>query len=162
MWFSRLGSKLDERVGAMAEKTTRSVTRRHVLRTALVGGATGVGALSIGVDPALASCASNCGPTRRCSGCRRHKCPLGWSLCKGSSTNGCFNDQGYRCEWPAGYWVACNNLGHGYGARLCLDCINGNCATWCTCLTHCHCCGCTSAADVVAEQKRIQQELLTN
>lgn len=157
MRLTTLGTRLDTRVGDLAERASRGMTRRQVMRTAVVGGATGIASLSIGVNPALASCASNCGPTRRCSNCQSHNCPSGYSLCKGCSTCNCFNNQGYRCEYPSGYWIACSGLGRGYGYETCLDCIRGgNCSGWCTCLTACSCCQCQSPEDVVAEQKRMQ------
>lgn len=156
-WMS-FGTRLDSKVGELAERTTRAVTRRQVVRTALVGSATGIASLSIGVDPADAVCKGNCGPTHRCSGCRRTRCPAGYTQCKGSSTSGCFNNQGYRCEWPAGHWTACTGLGHGYGFKICQDCIGpGGCADWCTCLTQCKCCHCTTQEEVVAEQKQLQE-----
>jgi len=151
------GAKFDNTVGDLAERAARSMTRRQAVRTAIIGGATGIGALSVGVEPAWASCSSNCGPTPRCSGCPNNGCPSGYSLCKGCSSCGCFNKYGYRCEWPSGYWIACNSLGAGYGYEVCYDCIPGsNCSNWCTCLSGCLCCGCGSPQDVVAEQKRVQ------
>ena len=158
MGWASFGTRLDSKVGELAERTTRAVTRRQAVRTVLVGGATGIASLAVGVDPALASCAGNCGPTRRCSNCRPHRCPSGYVLCKGSSTSNCFNYQGYRCEWPAGHWTACTGLGRGYGYKICQDCIGpGGCRYWCTCLTECKCCNCTTQAEVVAEQHRVQE-----
>jgi hypothetical protein len=157
MSWRTVGSRFDDKVGDIAERATRQMTRRQAVRTAVIGGATGLGALTIGVEPALASCASNCGPTPRCSSCPSNGCPSGYSLCKGCSTCNCFNNYGYRCEWPSGYWIACNSLGHGYGYDICYDCISGgNCSGWCTCLSSCICCQCLAPADVIAEQKRIQ------
>lgn len=159
MRWNRVGANFDSKVGDLAERASRSVTRRHAVRMALVGGATGIAALTVGVDPALAdACTNNCGPTRRCSNCPSDGCPSGYSLCKGSMTGNCFNNQGYRCEWPSGYWQACNRLGQGYGSENCYDCIGpGGCADWCTCLSSCICCSCQDAADVLAEQMRVQQ-----
>ena len=49
-------------------------------------------------------------------------------------------------------------LGKGYGYRVCYDCINSaGCQKWCTCQSHCVCCGCQTVADIRAEQHRIQQ-----
>lgn len=163
MRLRTIGARFDSGVGELAERASRRVTRRQAVRTMLVGGATGVASLSVGVSVAEASCASNCGPTKRCNSCPEYSCPSGYSLCKGSSTGNCFNKQGYRCEWPSGYWLACNKLCRGYGYQNCLDCIGpGGCANWCTCLTATSCCGCSTASDVVAEQYRIQHLIAAN
>jgi len=156
MGFRRAGQQFDNRVGEIAERVLRRVSRRDALRNALIGGATGVAALAVGERPALAdSCV--CGPTKRCEGCPHYGCPKGHWLCKGSYTSDCFNRQGYRCEWPTGTWIACSGLGNGHGYRVCHDCIGkGGCNYWCTCLGDCVCCHCKTAADVKAEQLRIQ------
>lgn len=160
MW--KLGKIIDARVGEMTEKATRTMARRAVLRTAVTGGVASLGALALGQTPALAAekCSQgmDCGPTRRCSGCPSAGCPSGYGLCHGSSTSSCFNTQGYRCEWTSGQWVACTGAGKfGNGIYICYDCKgSGGCAHWCTCLSGCICCNCTSAADLVAEQKRVQ------
>jgi hypothetical protein len=158
MTWRHLGESFDARVGSMAERTARRMTRRNALRTAVVGGAAGIAAVTIGQMPASAnSCTSNCGPTPRCSGCPADGCPSGYSLCKGSTTSNCFNEQRYRCEWPSGQWVACTGLGHGYGYEICKDCKGpGGCTEWCTCLTNCICCQCLAPADFKAEQLRMQ------
>jgi hypothetical protein len=163
MTRKQLGESFDTRVARVAEWAARRVSRRNALRTVILGGAIGVSELAVGQSPAWAdACTSNCGPTRRCSGCHPYRCPTGYSLCHGSFTSNCFNNQGYRCEWPAGEWVACTGLGkHHHGIRICLDCIHGKtssdaaCDGWCTCLTECLCCHCTTAADVKAEQQRM-------
>jgi hypothetical protein len=160
MALRRLGATFDTRIGLMTERATRLMSRRNVLRTAVVGGAASIAAISIGETPAdalEAHCARNCGPTPRCTGCPNTGCPSGYSLCKGSPTGNCFNNQGYRCEWPAGQWIACTGLGKGHGYKICKDCIGpGGCPDWCTCLNHCVCCRCTTAADFKKEQQRIQ------
>jgi hypothetical protein len=69
------------------------------------------------------------------------------------------------CEWPEGEWIAYHRLGQGYGYQACMDCVKhqGNdisaadCDGWCTCLSTCICCECTSAADVEAEMRRLGQ-----
>jgi len=158
MAWKKLGESFDTRIASAAEQVTRRITRRNALRTALVGGAIGISELAIGQSPAWAdACTANCGPTRRCSGCPSAGCPSGYSLCRGSSTSTCFNSQGYRCEWPSGEWVACSGLGSfGHGIKICYDCIHGSaCASWCTCLSACICCNCVSAADIKAEQQRL-------
>jgi hypothetical protein len=134
-----VGGRLDTRIAA-----------------AVVSGTAALAALSIGERPALAeSCV--CGPTRRCAHCRGVGCPAGYSLCKGSTSSNCFNRQGFRCEWPNGTWIACMNVGRGYGYKVCYDCKNHNgCKDWCTCLSECICCVCESVADIRAEQHRIQ------
>jgi hypothetical protein len=162
--LKHLGSQFDERISDIAERTTRRVSRRNALRAAVVGGTIGMAQLAMGQTPALAdACTNNCGPTRRCSGCPAAGCPSGYSLCYGSGSSNCFNDQGYRCEWPAGEWTACTGLGRfGHGIEICYDCIHGStgsdaaCDGWCTCLSQCICCNCTSPADVKAEQRRLQ------
>jgi hypothetical protein len=161
MTWRQLGSAFDARISQMTERATRRMSRRNVLRTAFVGGAASIAAISIGETPALAldsQCAANCGPTRRCTAeCHRHGCPNGYMRCKGSFTSNCFNNQGYRCEWPTGQWIACTGLGHGNGYKICKDCIGpGGCPDWCTCLTTCLCCHCTTAADFKKEQQRVQ------
>ena len=158
MAWRQLGSSFDARVSQMTERAARKMGRRNILRTVFVGGAASIAAISIGETPALASdCAGNCGPTRRCARCRPVYCPHGYVLCKGSFTSDCFNNQGYRCEWPRGLWIACSGLGHGYGYKICKDCIFRNrCRNWCTCLTECLCCNCKTAADFKEEQYRLE------
>ena len=52
-------------------------------------------------------------------------------------------------------WIACTGLGHGYGYKICKDCISRHrCRDWCTCLTECLCCNCKTAADFKEEQHR--------
>jgi hypothetical protein len=154
MTRSQFGSSFDTRISRMAERASRRMSRRNILRTVFVGGATGIAAISIGETPAFADdCTRHCGPTSRCKRCRATECPHGYVVCKGSVVGHCFNDEGYRCEWPAGLWIACTGLGHGYGYRICKDCIfRHRCNDWCTCLTDCLCCNCKSAADLKAEQ----------
>jgi hypothetical protein len=146
--LKRAGDRFDARVAGLAERIARRVSRRDAVRGALLGSATGLAALALGESPAQAqSCM--CGPTRRCSGCR---------LCKGSFTSNCFNNQGYRCEWPQGLWIACMGQGSGLGYRVCYDCINHEgCPDWCTCLSSCVCCHCETVSDVRSEQHRLQQ-----
>jgi hypothetical protein len=152
--------RADDGVGHIAEHAYRTLSRRAVVRGGLVSGTAGLAALAIGERPAAAA-TCDCGPTSRCSGCRSTGCPSGYSLCKGSGTSNCFNNQGFRCEWPSGSWVACSGFGACHnGYQLCYDCIGpGGCAHWCTCLSSCICCNCCSPAEVRAEQKRIQEEL---
>jgi hypothetical protein len=154
MTRKQFGSSFDTRINQMAERATRRMSRRNILRTVFVGGAASIAAVSIGETPAFADdCTRHCGPTRRCERCRPTYCPRGYVLCKGSFTSDCFNKEGYRCEWPHGLWIACTGLGHGYGYRICKDCIfRHRCDDWCTCLTDCICCTCKTAADLKAEQ----------
>lgn len=146
---------MDERIGLVTERVVRKVNRRDALRRVVVGGATGLAALAVGASPAQAA-GCDCGPTRRCANCPGVGCPPHHHLCKGSFTGHCFNRQGYRCEWPSGSWIACMNLGKGLGYKVCYDCIgHGGCKDWCTCLSECICCGCSTPADVKAEQRRL-------
>lgn len=156
MSWRRTGERFDARVGDIAERVTRRVSRRDALRGVLVGGATSLAALAAGESPAQAA-ECTCGPTRRCSGCPDVGCPKDYHLCKGSFSSDCFNTQGYRCEWPQGTWIACMGLGKGLGYRVCYDCIGkSGCSGWCTCESKCVCCDCRTVADVRAEQHRIQ------
>ena len=155
---SRTGASMDERIGALTERIVRRVSRRDALRRVIVGGTTGIAALAIGASPAQATYC-NCGPTKRCGGCPDVGCPPGHHLCKGSFTSNCFNSQRYRCEWPAGSWIACMSLGKGLGYKVCYDCIGSSgCEGWCTCLSDCICCGCSTPAHVRGEQRRLQHE----
>jgi len=169
----QLGQKLDSRVARLSEGLARRISRRDALRTAIVGGATSIAALSLGQRPALAQ-ACECGPTYRCGHyghpCGAYGCPSGYELCKNQSEFYCtcgrrhYNRQGYCCEYTGGRWVACTGLGKGHGYKMCYDCIdhghrnaNNRCTDWCTCLTECICCQCTSAEQVRSELSRIQQ-----
>jgi len=156
MAWRQFGSSFDARVSQMTERASRRMSRRNILRTVFVSGAASIAAISIGETPARASdCAGNCGPTPRCRNCRPTECPHGYILCKGSPSSDCFNKEGYRCEWPSGMWIACTGLGHGYGYKICKDCILPHrCPDWCTCLTECLCCNCKTAADFKEEQRR--------
>jgi hypothetical protein len=157
MTWREAGERFDARVGDLAERIVRRVSRRDALRGALLGGTAGMASLAIGERPALAG-TCHCGPTRRCSHCPELGCPDGYRLCKGSFTSNCFNHQGYRCEWPRGTWIACMGIGKGFGYRVCYDCIGkSGCRGWCTCQSRCVCCHCRTAADVRAEQHKIQQ-----
>jgi hypothetical protein len=157
MSWKRACDRFDARVGDMAERIARRVSRRDAVRGALLGGATGLAAIALGESPAQAQTCM-CGPTRRCSGCPDVGCPHGYRLCKGSFTSDCFNNQGYRCEWPQGLWIACMGKGKGLGYRVCYDCINKEgCSKWCTCQSRCVCCDCETADDVRREQHRLQQ-----
>jgi hypothetical protein len=157
MSWKRAGDRFDARVGDLAERIARRVSRRDAVRGALLGSATGIAALALGETPAQAQ-ACMCGPTRRCSGCPDVGCPDRYHVCKGSFTSDCFNNQGYRCEWPQGTWIACMGKGKGLGYKVCYDCINAaGCREWCTCLSRCVCCNCETAVDVRAEQHRLQQ-----
>jgi hypothetical protein len=158
MTWRQFGSSFDARINQMAERATRRMSRRNILRTVFVSGAASIAAISIGETPALADdCTRHCGPTSRCRRCRPTYCPHGYVLCKGSLRSDCFNNEGYRCEWPQGLWIACTGLGHGYGYRICKDCIfRDRCSDWCTCLTDCVCCTCRTAEDFKAEQLQIQ------
>ncbi len=158
MRWTRWGAALDARVGDVAERAARRLSRRDAMRSAVVTGTAGLASLSLGRKPSREySEPCDCGPTRRCSGCPGIGCPSGQHLCKGSSTSNCFNNQGYRCEWPNGTWIACMNLGNGYGYKICYDCIGkAGCPDWCTCLSQCICCYCESVADLKAEQRRLE------
>jgi hypothetical protein len=160
--WTRWGASLDTRIGGVAERAVRRLSRRDALRGAVVGGTAGLAALSLGQSPAEARAKAKvcvCGPTRRCSGCPGTGCPHGKHLCKGSTSSNCFNRQGYRCEWPNGTWIACMNIGNGYGYKICYDCIGkSGCKDWCTCLSQCICCHCMTVTDLRAEQHRIQSE----
>jgi hypothetical protein len=157
MTWRKLGPDFDTRVANLAERTTRRLTRRDALRAGVMGGAAGIAALTLGQSPASAK-ACDCGRTPRCNGCGSNGCPSGYSLCKGSKTSHCFNNQGYRCEWVGGSWIACTGQGRGHGYFICRDCKgSGGCATWCTCLSTCICCQCLTSEDVRAEQKRLQE-----
>lgn len=162
MSMRRLGAGVDDRIGALAERVARKVNRRDALRRVVVGGTAGIAALAAGVSPAQAVSASCwCGPTRRCDHCPGIGCPPGHHLCTSATANGsCFNNQGFRCEWPQGSWIACMGLGKGLGYRICYDCIGrSGCPDWCTCLSECICCRCATPADVRAEQRRVQELL---
>ena len=133
-------------------------------------------------------CSANCGPTARCKSCPQVGCPKGYSLCRfGNGKNGthsnCCNNAHHAgccnspccscsngvtckcpCVYPNGYWVACSGLGSfGHGYELCQDCLKGNngknCGSWCTCLSACICCNCTTPHQVRAEAKRVQDIL---
>jgi hypothetical protein len=144
----------------MTERISRRLSRRDALKTAVVGGAAGIAALTLGQLPAQAL-TFDCGPTRRCNGCPANGCPSGYSLCKGSSTSNCFNNQGFRCEWPGGSWVAARGGGKcGEAFYVCYDCIGSSgCPGWCTCLSGQICGQCCTPADVQQEWKRLQHEL---
>jgi hypothetical protein len=154
----QFSSGFDAKISQVTERAIRRMSRRNILRTVFVSGAASIAAISVGETPALADdCTRHCGPTSRCRHCRPTECPHGYVLCKGSFVSDCFNHQGYRCEWPAGLWIACTGLGHGYGYKICKDCIfRDRCNDWCTCLTDCICCGCRNAADFKEEQYRLQ------
>jgi hypothetical protein len=158
MEWTRWGTRLDARIGGAAERAARRLSRRDALRGAVVNGTAGLAALSVGHRPSLSPAQTcQCGPTRRCAGCPGTGCPPGYHLCKGSFTSGCFNRQGFRCEWPSGTWIACMNMGKGYGYKVCYDCINKNgCRDWCTCQSQCICCGCATVADLRTEQQHLQ------
>jgi hypothetical protein len=159
MGWTRWGANMDARIGGVAERAARRLSRRDALRGAVFSGTAGLAAVSLGQRPDINKKAvyCDCGPTRRCSGCPGAGCPSGYHLCKGSASSGCINYQGYRCEWPNGTWIACMNVGKGYGYKICYDCINrSGCRDWCTCLSQCICCDCESVADLRAEQKRMQ------
>jgi hypothetical protein len=163
-----MGERIDAGVGGAVEKMARRLSRRDAMRTAVIGGAAGVAALALGQRPALAvTC--DCGPTVHCSHYKnRHcpsgaGCPTGYTLCKNSSSAYCsceqghYNWQGFCCEWSAGSWIACSGLGKGHGYEVCSDCLGpgGECTYWCTCLSSCICCDCTTAKDVKEEHKRL-------
>jgi hypothetical protein len=162
-----MGDKFDARVGNIAERINRRMTRRDALRTAVLGGAASIAALTLGQKPALAvTC--ECGPTLHCAH-YGHKCPTGsgcpsgYILCKNSSSAYCscdqghYNWQGYCCEYSSGTWIACSGLGNGHGYEVCSDCLGPKreCTYWCTCLSECICCDCNNSEDVRAEHKRI-------
>jgi hypothetical protein len=154
-------SRSSGKPGSLAERVARRMSRRDALRRVVIGGTTGLAALAVGTSPAQAQTCT-CGPTRRCAKCPDVGCPSGYHLCKGSFSSDCFNAQGYRCEWPSGNWIACMGLGKGLGYKVCYDCIGASgCEGWCTCLTKCICCNCSSPADIRAEQHRLQHLELT-
>jgi hypothetical protein len=156
MSIRRLPGSVDARIGTMAERVVRRISRRDALRGAVIGGTASVAALVLGQRPASAA-TCRCGPTVRCADCPGVGCPTGYSLCKGSLTGSCFNNQGYRCIYPHGEWIACTGLGSGFGYRVCYDCIGkAGCSGWCTCQSECICCDCDTARDVRAEQHRLQ------
>ncbi len=172
MTWKEFGANFDARVGSMAERATRKLTRRDALRAGVVGSVAGIAAVTLGQSAAEAYTYSpGCGPTRHCSNCRAYPnaCPSGYSLCKisgrcgtppsnGGSGGGHKNQQGFWCEWSGGIWESAHNLGHGHGYTLCYDCVSGSdCYGWCTCPTACICCNCTTAADVRTEQKRLDR-----
>lgn len=160
MNWRQWGAKADARIGDATERAMRRMNRRDVVRTAVLGGAASIAAVAVGERPSFAA-SCDCGPTKRCAGCPATGCPSGYSLCLGSSTSNCFNSQGFRCEWPSGEWVACSGLGRfGHGIEICYDCKGSSgCKGWCTCLSQCICCNCTTAADVVGEQRRLKAAL---
>ena len=156
MAWRQFGSSFDARVSQITERAARRMSRRNILRTVFVSGAASIAAISVSETPALAS-DCYCGPTPRCRGCRPTECPHGYIVCKGSPRGDCFNKEGYRCEWPSGLWIACSGLGHGYGYKICKDCIfRHRCKDWCTCLTECLCCDRKTAAEFKEEQYRIE------
>jgi hypothetical protein len=179
MSWTEFGTRLDTRVAGVAERAVRRLSRRQALRTAVVGGATGLATLAVGQRPAFAvTC--DCGPTVRCSGCPNYGCPSGYSLCKLTQHPNCCNNAYHAdccnspccscsngttckcpCAYPSGQWVACSGLGHGNGYRLCYDCLKGNnganCGSWCTCLSLCICCQCLKPQQVRAEARRVQE-----
>jgi|SRR5215469_8325433 len=167
MSWSGLGDKFDRSVGRVTERVNRRLTRRDALRTAVLGGAASVAAVTLGQKPALAvDC--QCGPTPRCnrydsSPCPKTPgCPTGFKLCKNRSDqfcsciNGHGNTAGSCCLWSSGNWIACTGLGSGHGYKVCSDCVRHNgCSRWCTCLSNCVCCTCTTAEDIRREQLRL-------
>lgn len=160
MTIGHVGQTLDRAVGDATETLTRRLTRRDVVRRAVLGGATGIAFFSIGQRSAFAA-GCQCGPTSRCSGCPSDGCPSGYSLCKKPSSGNCTNNQGYNCIYPSGYWIACSGLGFcGNGYETCYDCIGpSGCAGWCTCLSSCYCCECCTPEQVRAEALRFQESL---
>lgn len=151
MTWNQFGESFDTKVGILSERVTRKMTRRAALRTAIVGGVAGISAVTLGQRPAFAAprCSQgvDCGPTVSCNnytfcGGGSGGCPRNYSLCKKSGSCGPgkhHNNQGYYCEYSAGYWVACTGCGSGgSGSRLCLDCVgSAGCAKWCTCVSPC-------------------------
>lgn len=164
-----MADRFDAGVGNAVERMARRLSRRDALRTAVLGGAASVAALTLGQKPALAvTC--ECGPTDRCSHYNRTcpsspGCPEHYIRCKNKSSNYCscdqghYNWQGYCCEYSGGTWIACTGLGSGHGYKVCTDCLGPrpgkHCRDWCTCLSACVCCSCTTAKDVRGEQKRL-------
>ncbi|MGI8447987.1 MAG: hypothetical protein ACR2MP_12570 [Streptosporangiaceae bacterium] len=167
MKWKKLGAGLDTHISDISEQAARRLSRRGALRAAVVSSVAGIGAVALGQAPAMATekCSKGlqCGPTKRCSGCggASNGCPSGYHLCKSSGE--CAygkknpNKQGYYCEWASGSWIACNGAGtSGAGYYVCYDCVDQGCSGWCTCLSGCICCKCTTAAELKAEQKRQQ------
>lgn len=166
MTWKEFGAGFDARVGSMAERATRILTRRAALRAGMVTGAAGVAAITLGESPALAlKYSPGCGPTVRCRGCHAQGCPTGYELCL--EKYDCFHKLSNKrphccfCEWPQGKWIAAEHLGKfGHGIQICYDCVKpphhaAQCAHWCTCLGECICCNCTTTADVRAEMSRL-------
>ncbi len=172
MTWKDVGTNLDSRVGTIAERVNRRLTRRNALRAGIVSSVAGLAAIASGESPAAAYPYSpGCGPTKYCSGCPYPQgCPSGYELCKQSSLcgtppskggvgGGSANNQGYWCEWLGGIWESANNLGHGLGYTLCYDCVSSPideaaCDTWCTCPSACICCNCQTIAEVRAEMRQ--------
>ncbi len=67
MSWKRTGEQFDARIGQLAERVVRRVSRRDALRGAVLGGTAGLASLAVGERPALAD-ACVCGPTRHCRG----------------------------------------------------------------------------------------------
>jgi hypothetical protein len=175
MSWNDIGTRVDKGVSAAAERMLRKLSRRDAMRVGVVGTVAGFAAVALGQRPAFAStpkCSSCpgsgldaycCGPTYRCSHyghtCPGAGCPSGYHACTPSS--GCRNSQGEPCVYSSGNWVACNGAGRfGAGYFLCYDCVGpGGCYDWCTCLSECFCCNCTTPQDVRDEQKRLESML---
>lgn len=154
----KFSTQFDDRVGRGTEWITRRIDRRSALRTAMLTGAAAVGALALGELPAYATvtCPTVCGPSPLCrSGtCPYLGCPSGYSICK----NPPISCNGY-CEYSTGSWVHCQGYGNcGNGYTLCQDCKPTNSCSICICISGVVCSACCSAADVVEEQRKIQEQ----
>lgn len=154
MIWKDIGTKFDARVGKGTERLARRVSRRDALRTAVITGATTVGALALGQRPAFATvrCGPACGPSPRCSsGCPLTSgCPSGRVLCTKKAGFRC------TCEWATGSWVYCSGYGRcGQGFTLCQDCIPTHSCGICICLSGILCGQCCSPTDVVEEIRRL-------
>lgn len=153
------GAGIDGRIAARAEWVTRRIDRRTALRSAVLTGATTLGAMALGQRPAFATitCPDSCGPSPLCVDqgkvCPSYGCPSGYSHCKKPSVCG---DR--LCNWSSGQWVHCQGYGTcGYGYTVCQDCKPSGSCNVCICISGCLCCNCCSPSDVVAEQQRLQE-----
>lgn len=154
--WKRIGARIDDRIGAGAEKAGRFVSRRAALRTAILTGATAIGSLALGKAPAFAAvrCPESCGPSPLCSQhCPPLGCPAHHSLCK---VRGGKNPCPGLCVWPNGTWVHCVGYGNcGEGFKLCQDCKPSGSCNICICISAVLCRQCCTPQDVRNERQWI-------
>lgn len=154
--WRQLGSRIDTRIGRGAEKAGRIVSRRAALRTAILTGASAIGAVALGQRPAFArvTCPERCGPSPLCAhGCPDLGCPPYHSLCK-HPPRSCYG----LCVYATGTWVHCTGYGRcRRGFRLCQDCKPHHSCDICICVSGILCRDCCHQRDVLAEAERIQQ-----